>query len=263
MVTDIGADFGDRAEPDAVRRVLRVFAKGFERGRVRHLETVLANFVADENDPAAFLGGFFDVRLHLLEVHVVEARAHGLRQIGDLWISGGFVQVAAPDNEALGNKRHVTPDVESTAHKFLAARIGKGAWLHSEQTLDFGVRAIELRSHHLQRVVFQRIRPRETVICGARMCPGVIADFVAIRDGPLPSVEPLPDVFCLQEKGGLDIVAIQKGQASVNLTDARIVEAQADGGALSVGPRERLRGSARGGQLPLLREDWPDDGTRE
>src|SRR5439155_12401502 len=124
LLSNVLGDFCHGAEPDPVRRIFQVFAKGFERRRVRHLVASFADLVADENNPAALIRGLFHLIPHLFGLHVIEGSAHSLPQLANMWVIGRFAKATASNKQPLRNQRYIAPSVESSTPKFLSTRMG-------------------------------------------------------------------------------------------------------------------------------------------
>jgi len=64
----------------------------------------------------------------------------------------------------------------------------------------------------------------------------VVADFMALRGGALPALQPLFQVVRRDEERGADAELFKQRQPRVDLAGAGVVEGQADRGALAFRP---------------------------
>src|SRR6266568_5182872 len=200
LLLNMRGDLFHRTEPNPVRRIFQIVAQGFERPGVGDLIPSLAYLMTDENDPAPVLGGLIDDFLHLGKVHIVEGCPHRLRKIADHRVIRGLIKVAPAHQESFSDQRHVTPHVEASPHEFLAAGIGERLGCYPQHSPDLLVRVIELLCHLPQIVVLQWILERKRIVARAGVGNRVVANFMPVCHGLLPSHEALLDVCRLDKK---------------------------------------------------------------
>src|ERR1700733_13786741 len=126
LLVNIFPNLINRAQPNPVSRLFQIVAQELDGVRISGLECTLADVMADKNDPSPLLNGVIHPLFHLRKIHAVEGGPHGLRQINDRRIVGGFREIATAHEEAFSNQWHVALYIKPSTHKCLAAWIGEG-----------------------------------------------------------------------------------------------------------------------------------------